>query len=69
MLDLRGDPAPVLLADITSSGWDSAVRQADDVRQLISRIEAGTFGFHWEDQVASLRRTSGVRSGHGAAPW
>lgn len=49
VLDLRGDPAPVLLVDITSSGWQSAIRQADDVSQLIDRIEAGTFEFDFED--------------------
>jgi hypothetical protein len=49
VLDLRSDPAPVLLADITSSGWASAIRQADDVGQLIDRIEAGTFEFDFED--------------------
>ena len=45
VLDLRHDPAPVLLVDITSSGWDSASSQADDVSVLIDRIEAGTFEF------------------------
>jgi hypothetical protein len=49
VLDLRTDPAPVLLVDITSSGWDSAIGQADDVSQLIDRIEAGTFTFNFED--------------------
>jgi hypothetical protein len=49
VLDLRSDPAPVLLVDITSSGWDSAIRQADDVGELIDRIEAGTFAFDFED--------------------
>jgi hypothetical protein len=49
VLDLRSDPAPVLLVDITSSGWDSAIRQADDVGELIERIEAGTFAFDFED--------------------
>ncbi|MEV4761854.1 hypothetical protein AB0J89_04385 [Micromonospora chokoriensis] len=49
VLDLRSDPAPVLLADITSSGWESATRQASDVSQLIDRIEAGTFEFSFED--------------------
>ena len=49
VLDLRSDPAPVLLADITSSGWEDAIRQADDVSQLIDRIEAGTFEFTIED--------------------
>lgn len=48
VLDLRSDPAPVLLVDITSSGWDSAVRLADDVGELIDRIEAGTFAFEVE---------------------
>lgn len=47
-LDLRRDPAPVLLVDITSSGWDSAIRQADAVDDLIDRIEAGTFTFEFE---------------------
>jgi hypothetical protein len=49
VLDLRSDPAPVLLVDITSSGWDSAIRQADDVGELIARIEAGTFAFDFEN--------------------
>ena len=31
VLDLRSDPAPVLLVDIASDGWDSAIRQADNV--------------------------------------
>jgi hypothetical protein len=47
VLDLRSDPAPVLLVDITSSGWEDAVRQADDVGRLIERIEAGTFAFEF----------------------
>jgi hypothetical protein len=49
VLDLRSDPAPVLLVDITSSGWDSAIRQADDAGELIDRIEAGTFAFDFGD--------------------
>lgn len=49
VLDLRSDPAPVLLVDITSSGWDSAIRQTDTVGELIDRIEAGTFAFDFED--------------------
>ena len=52
VLDLRGDPAPVLLVDTTSSGWDDAIRQADDVGELIDRIEAGTFAFTFEDEPA-----------------
>lgn len=49
VLDLRSDPAPVLLVDVSSGGWDSAIRQADDVSQLIDRIEAGTFEFDFGD--------------------
>ncbi|GGM59197.1 hypothetical protein GCM10007977_070830 [Dactylosporangium sucinum] len=44
-LDLRHDPAPVMLVDIGSSGWDTAVPQAHDVGELIERIEDGTFSF------------------------
>jgi hypothetical protein len=44
VLDLRHDPAPVLLVDITDSGWNSAIRQTDDVSLLIDHIEAGTAG-------------------------
>ena len=47
VLDLRRDPAPVLLVDVTSSGWDSAIPQADSVTDLIDRIEAGTFTFEF----------------------
>nr|BFE59898.1 hypothetical protein GCM10020063_044240 [Dactylosporangium thailandense] len=49
VLDLRSDPAPVLLVDITSGGWDDAIRQADDVGELVDRIEAGTFAFDFGD--------------------
>ncbi len=45
VLDLRQDPAPVLLVDITSSGWETATRQAGDVAELVGRIEACTFDF------------------------
>ncbi len=45
MLDLRSDPAPVLLVDSTSAGWDSGVRQADDAGALVGRIEGGDFEF------------------------
>lgn len=47
VLDLRQEPAPVLLVDITSEGWDSAVWQADDVGQLVNRIESGDFEYSW----------------------
>ncbi len=49
VLDLRQDPAPVLLIDITSSGWDSAIGQVDDVSLLIERIEAGIFEFKFDN--------------------
>ncbi len=49
MLDLRSDPAPVLLADISSTGWDDAIRQADEVGEFIGRIEDGTFAFDFGD--------------------
>ncbi|GAA2106616.1 hypothetical protein [Actinomadura alba] len=46
-LDLRQDPSPVLMVDITSDGWDPAIRQADDVGVFIERIESGTFDLTW----------------------
>ena len=48
VLDLRSDPAPVLLIDVASSGWDDAIRQGDDVSELIDRIEASTFTFNFD---------------------
>ena len=45
VLDLRQEPPPVLLVDITSDGWRAAEPQADDIAQLISSIESGDFGF------------------------
>jgi hypothetical protein len=52
VLDLRSGPAPVLLVDITSDGWQNGIRQADDVSRLIDRIEAGTFAFTFADGTA-----------------
>jgi hypothetical protein len=46
-LDLRDDPAPVVLVDITSDCWDDNPRQSDNVEILISRVEDGTFDFTW----------------------
>ena len=43
VVDLRSDPAPVFLIDVASSGWDDAIRQSDEISELIDRIEAGTF--------------------------
>jgi hypothetical protein len=45
VLDLRRDPDPVLLIDICSDAWDSAVPQADNIAELTDRIEAGTFTY------------------------
>jgi hypothetical protein len=47
VLDLRLNPSPVLMVDITSEGWESAIRQADDVGGFVERIEAGTFDITW----------------------
>lgn len=47
-LDLRADPAPVMMVEITSAGWDGSVRQAADVASFLARVEAGTFDFIWE---------------------
>jgi len=44
-LDLRRDPAPVLLVDITSEGWPAAMPQADDVTSFIEQVESGRFDF------------------------
>ncbi|BCY09640.1 hypothetical protein L3i22_047280 [Actinoplanes sp. L3-i22] len=48
VLDLRKDPAPVLLVDTDSPGWAGAIPQADDVSQLIHRIESGEFEFTFD---------------------
>jgi hypothetical protein len=45
VLDLRRDPAPVLLVDMSSVGWSAAIWQSDDVGQFLERLEAGTFDF------------------------
>ena len=49
VLDLRRDAAPVMLVDVSSGGWDSAIRQADDVSEFIQRVEAGAFEFTFEE--------------------
>ena len=45
VLDLRTDPAPVLLVDMTSEGWHAAIPQFPDVGGLIAAIEDGTFTY------------------------
>jgi hypothetical protein len=47
VLDLRRDPAPVLLADITGEGWPTAIRQAGSVADFIEEVESGRFVFSW----------------------
>jgi hypothetical protein len=47
VLDLRRDPSPVLMVDITSEGWDAAIRQAADVERFVAAVEAGTFDLTW----------------------
>jgi hypothetical protein len=46
-LDLRQDPAPVLLVDIGSGDWDGAIPQASTVADLVRQIEARTFRFRF----------------------
>jgi len=46
-VDARRDPAPVVLIDISSAGWQDAVPQADNAAQFIEQLEAGTFEFTW----------------------
>ncbi|GLH99186.1 hypothetical protein [Phytohabitans aurantiacus] len=46
-LDLRADPVPVMMVEITSGGWEGSVRQAPDVASFLARVEAGTFDFTW----------------------
>ncbi|GAB2571306.1 hypothetical protein Aab01nite_04730 [Paractinoplanes abujensis] len=47
VLDLRQDPAPVLLADLASEGWETTFGQTADVSELIARVEAGTFAINF----------------------
>ncbi|MCO8276655.1 hypothetical protein M1L60_39360 [Actinoplanes sp. TRM 88003] len=47
VLDLRQDPAPVLLVSNASESWDDAVVQAADIEAFIARIEDGTFDLTW----------------------
>ncbi|WP_250037073.1 hypothetical protein [Paractinoplanes maris] len=49
VLDLRQDPAPVLLVSNASQGWDDAVVQAADVETFLARIDDGTFDLTWHD--------------------
>ncbi|MFD1372943.1 hypothetical protein [Actinoplanes sichuanensis] len=45
VLDLRKDPAPVLLLDTTSAGWETGIPQAGDIGRFIDRLESGEFEF------------------------
>jgi hypothetical protein len=48
-LDLRQDPAPVLLIDIASGSWDDAIPQTATVADFVRQIEARTFRFRSAD--------------------
>jgi hypothetical protein len=50
VLDLRQDPAPVLLVDMTSEGWDEAIPQAATIGDFIGHIEARTFRFEFGER-------------------
>ncbi|WP_157411616.1 MULTISPECIES: hypothetical protein [Actinoplanes] len=60
-LDLRRDPSPVLMVDITSEGWVSGIHQADDVEVLIGRVESGTFDYAWDQGQATSATTAEER--------
>ncbi|MGK5677772.1 hypothetical protein [Actinoplanes sp. URMC 104] len=47
VVDLRQDPAPVLMVSNASEGWDDAVVQAPDVATFVARVEDGTFDLIW----------------------
>lgn len=47
VVDSRDPLAPVVLVDITSDGWGSALPQMP-VQEFISEVDAGTFAFSWE---------------------
>ena len=47
-LDLRSDPAPVMLVNMVSAGWVDAIPQYDDVRAFVDAIENGSFTFRFE---------------------
>ncbi|BCJ46443.1 hypothetical protein GCM10010168_60820 [Actinoplanes ianthinogenes] len=49
VLDLRKDPAPVLLLETTSAGWETGIRQTGDVGELVDRIESGEFEFSFDE--------------------
>jgi hypothetical protein len=42
VLDLRRDPAPVLMVSIASERWADATLLADNVSMFIDRVESGT---------------------------
>jgi hypothetical protein len=77
VLDLRADPAPVLLVDVSSDGWHAGIRQADDVGDLVERIEAGTFEFdpadagrlHWSRFPGQSRALPHHRRSVRGARW
>jgi hypothetical protein len=47
VVDLRREPSPVLLLDITSEGWPAALHQTDDVAGFVEGVESGAFDYVW----------------------
>jgi hypothetical protein len=48
-VDLRREPSPVLLIDISSEGWASALHQTDDAGTFVDRVESGDFDYAWAE--------------------
>jgi hypothetical protein len=47
VVDLRQESPPVLLIDIASEGWPSALTQATDAGAFVTGIESGDFDYAW----------------------
>jgi len=47
-LDLRSNPAPVVLVNTASAGWTDAILQVENVTAFIDAIENGSFTFAFE---------------------
>ena len=46
-LDMRRDPQPVVMIDITSAGWQDAMFQADSLEDFMERLRTGE-GLRWD---------------------
>jgi hypothetical protein len=51
-LDTRRTPAPVVMIDITSSGWSEAVYQADSLAAFLNQLASGQ-GLRWDTPYES----------------